>query len=106
MAKGFHIDAEMIYDHERDYRELLCAILDRVDEFDDYGVSVECDQPRRGGTVQVELVVRGHSYTREFLSRSDWLDFEVLDPIEEALAAHTSQTLYYRGGNCGWMLVF
>lgn len=106
VGKGFHFDAEMIYDHERDHRELLCAILDRVDEFDDCEVTVECDQPRQGGTVRVNIVVQGHSYTREFLSSSDWLDFEVLDPVEEALADHTSQTLYYRGGNCGWMLVF
>jgi hypothetical protein len=106
VGRGFHFDAEMIYDHERDHRELLCAILDRVDEFDDYDLTVECDQPRQGGTVRVNLTVEGHSYTREFLSRSDWLDFEVLDPIKEALADHTSQTLYHRGGNCGWMLVF
>jgi hypothetical protein len=102
---GFYFDAEMIYDYETDYREFLVAVLDCVAEIDDYNLSVTADDSGRQTTIQVTLSVGSRSYEQEFDHGSDWLRFDVLFPVEEALDTETTQTIRYRGGNDGLVLV-
>lgn len=102
---GFHLDAEMIYEYEVDYREFLRAVIDCADGLDDYRLSVDADDSGRRTTISVTLRSDGRSYSKEFEHGSDWLRFDALDPVQTALDQQTLQTVHYKGGNDGWILL-
>ncbi|WP_255190942.1 hypothetical protein [Natronobeatus ordinarius] len=104
-GRGFHLDAEMIYEYGTDYREFLRAVIDCADGLDDYRLSVDADDSGRRTTISVTLRSDGRSYSKEFEHGSDWLRFDALAPVQAALDQQVLQTVHYRGGNDGWILV-
>lgn len=104
VGKGFSLDSEMMYDYETDYREFVRVTLDCT-ALDEYRLTVDVDEGTRSSTVHVSLSVGGRSYSEEFQQRSDWADFDALNPVHEALDDQTAQTIHYRSGNAGWLLV-
>lgn len=103
-GRGFHLDAEMIYDFETDYRELLLAVIERTDCLSESALEVTCsgDEPT---TVDIEIVTDERSYSVAFEQRGDWLRTEAFEPVRDALNDRTTTEMYYRGGNDGWLLV-
>jgi hypothetical protein len=105
-GSGFRLDPEMIYDYETDYREFLRAAINCT-TLDKYQLTVDVEEGQRYNTVNISLSVEGCSYSKEFEKSGDYVRPDALDPVHEALADHTSQTLHYHstGGNDGWILV-
>lgn len=103
-GRGFHIDAEMIYDYETDYRELLRVVVERTDYLSESALEVTCSGDE-SATVTVEITTNERSYDVAFEQRGDWLRTEAFEPVRAALRERSTTDVYYRGGNDGWLLV-
>jgi hypothetical protein len=106
IGRGFRFDPEMIYDYEADYANFLRCVLGYVDGLDAFDLEVQCDDDGDRQQVTVLLQSDGQSYRQSFGQVRDWLKFASFDPIEEAMAAETTQRLRYNaGGNDGEILI-
>ncbi|ELZ10738.1 hypothetical protein C479_08003 [Halovivax asiaticus JCM 14624] len=104
-GRGFRLDAEMIYAYEADYEAFLRTVIDCTEGLDDYRLSVHADESGQRVTISVTLRSGGRSYSTEFDHGTDWLQFAALDPVQDALDQEGVETVHYRGGNDGWILV-
>ncbi|WP_459192968.1 hypothetical protein [Halosimplex sp. J119] len=105
IEKGFRFDPEMIYDFETDYREFLRAVISCT-ALNEYQLAVTAEGNTPHLTVRVSLSVGGRSYTTAFEPVSDWIRFDALEPVQEALDEQTSQTVHHHSAaNDGWILI-
>lgn len=103
-GNGFFFDAEMIYDYENDYRELVKTVAGLTDDLNKYELQVSSSD-QDDSVILIEFYSNKHRFSTEFEVVSDWVNFKALEPVQKALEADSDKRIYYKGGNVGWIMI-
>jgi hypothetical protein len=104
IGMGFHFDAERIYNHASDYRQLLTATIKHTECLDKYSLDIKYSGDENS-IIHIRLHTKKGTSETEFTQPSDWVKWQAFAPLQSELNRRSAGQLYFEGGNGGFLIL-